>query len=365
MKIAVLGFTKIKYLTYMHFYLNQIDKQADEVHLIYWQRDNGPDSPLPDGVTGHGFDYPMSDAVPLRKKLPGILKYGRFAKKVIRDIDPDFLIVLHSTTGISIYPLLRGKYKNRYIFDYRDVTYEGYDFYRRMVAKIVEGACLCFTSSDGFRQFLPETDKILTSHNISNVSFHEEIKAEPTRAKHSPIRIAFWGLIRNQAINEALIRRLGGDERFELHYYGRAQGAMLALMNDSTARFSNVFFHGEYAPTDRLEMAKNTDIIHNMYNKTDKTSHIAMGNKYYDGPLFYLPQLCTEGSLMGSLCEKHGIGLACDPHEADFADRVREYYTGLDEAALREACDRELDRVLAEVEKGNQAISEVLENARK
>lgn len=364
MKIAILGFTKIKYLTYMHFYLNQMDLGKDEVHLIYWQRDRLPDSPLPEGVTGHAFDYPMSDAVPLRKKVPGILKYGQFAGKTIRRLNPDFLVVLHSTTGVSIYPLLKGTYKKRYIFDYRDVTYEHYGFYRRAVGNIVKNACVSFTSSDGFRKFLPPDEEIRTSHNISNLSFHEVCKAEPPREAHTPIRIAFWGLIRNQAINEALIERLGGDERFELHYYGRAQGAMLEMLNHSTERFSNVFFHGEYAPDDRLEMARNTDIIHNMYNKTDKTSHIAMGNKYYDGPLFYLPQLCTTGSLMGSLCEKYGIGLACDPADEDFADRIWAYYTSLDQASFREACEREFDRVITQVEEGNQRIKEVLEHAR-
>ena len=81
MKIAMLGFTKVKYMPYMHFYLDQIDVEKDEVHLIYWKRDSNPDSDMPKGVEGHAFDYPMSDAVSLRKKLPGIMQYGKFAKK--------------------------------------------------------------------------------------------------------------------------------------------------------------------------------------------------------------------------------------------------------------------------------------------
>lgn len=364
MKIAVLGFTKIKYLTYMHFYLNQIDMSQDDVHLIYWLRDHNPDSALPIGVTGHAFDCPMSDAIPLTKKLPKILKYGNFAKKIIKDIKPDFLIVLHSTTGISIYSLLKGKYKKKYIFDYRDVTYERKSFYKKMVGKIVDNSALCFTSSDGFRRFLPKDATILNSHNISNIEFHEAAEKQYSAEKSTPIRVSFWGLIRNRAINQVMIDRLGGDERFELHYYGRAQGAMLEFLNESTEKYKNVFFHGEYAPTDRMEMAKNTDIIHNLYNITDKTSHIAMGNKYYDGPLFYLPQLCTKGSLMGSLCTKYGIGFECDPADDDFADKVYEYYMSLDCNTFKENCEKEFIRVMNEVEIGNTKIKEVIENAR-
>ena len=271
--------------------------------------------------------------------------------------------MLHSTTAISIYSLLKGKYKNRYIFDYRDVTYERLSIYKNMVKTVVNNSVLSFTSSDGFRKFLPDTPKLLTSHNISNVAFRQEVEKELPRPKHNPIRIAFWGLLRNQKINELLIEHLGNDERFELHYYGRAQGGMLALMEQSTKEYKNIFFHGEYSPTERLSMARNTDIIHNLYNNTDKTSHIAMGNKYYDGLLFSLPQLCTKESLMGSLCTKYGIGLECDPSDDNFANQVYQYYSELNEAAFLIACEKELTRVLNEINRGNQKIKEVLQNA--
>lgn len=363
MKIAILGFTKVRYMPYLHFYLDQIDLAENEVHLIYWKRDDQPDCEMPQGVKGYAFDYPMSDAIPLRKKVPGILKYGRFAKKTIKDLNPDFLIVLHSTTAISVYGMLKRKYKNKYIFDYRDVTYERYSFYRKMVGRVVTNSVLSFTSSDGFRKYLPDTAKLLSSHNITSVHFRQSVDSDVPRQKHDPIRIAFWGLLRNQDINRAMIEKLGDDERFELHYYGRAQGGMLNLVEESVRRYKNVFFHGEYKPQDRLGMASQTDIIHNVFDIRDATMPIAMSNKYYDGLLFVLPQLCTRGSLMGSLCTEHAIGLECDPFDEDFAEQVYRYYTSLDEKAFLEACDKELSRVLAEVEHGNQKIKEVLQNA--
>jgi len=362
-KIAILGFTKIKYMPYLRFYLDQIDTAKNEVSLLYWERDKNPDIPFPPGVRCYAFEYPMSDALPLRKKLPGILKYGRYAKSIIKKTRPDFLVILHSTTGISIYRLLTGKYKGKYIFDYRDATYERFEVYGKMVRTIAERAALCFTSSDGFRKYLPTDPRPLNSHNITDVSFREEMASLLPRKKHTPVRLAYWGLLRNQKINEAMIEKLGGDSRFEVHYYGRAQGSMLRLMEESTQKYGNVFFHGEYKPEDRLEMAKNTDIIHNIFDLNDKTMPIAMSNKYYDGPLFGLPQLCTKGSHMGALVTKYGIGLECTPFEADFADQVYQYYTELDEKAFLAHCDKELSRVLSEVEFGNQKIKEVLRNA--
>ena len=361
MKIAILGFTKIQYMPYLHFYLDQIDCTKDKVHLIYWQRDTDLDAPLPDGVTGHAFAHAMSDALPLRKKLPGILGYGRFAQKVLRQIQPDFLILLHSTTALSIYPVLMRRYKKRYIFDYRDVTYETIRLYRRMVANVVQHSALSFTSSDGFRPFLPSCPHLLTSHNLLISSLQQrQTEAKPP---HSPIRIAFWGLLRHIAVNRTLIEKLGGDTRFELHYYGRAQGKMRTLMEESTARYANVFFHGEYTAADLPAMAAQTDLVHNIYGDADRTASIAMGNKYYDSLIFAVPQLCMEGSLMADLCRQKGIGLACDPNEIDFADRLYAYYTNLDRPTFAACCDAELTRILAEMNHGQTTIKEVLNHA--
>ena len=242
------------------------------------------------------------------------------------------------------------------------MTYEGKKFYRKAVENIINRSALSFTSSDGFRKYLPDTEKLLTSHNLL-VSLLEH-KSEAVKEKHTPIRVAFWGLLRNQGVNRAVIENLGGDERFELHYYGRAQGAMLDIVTRAAKEYENVFFHGEYNAKDRPEMAKNTDLLHNMYSMSDKTAAIAMGNKYYDGVMFKLPQLCTGGSLMGDLCEKYGVGLSCDPNDPDLANKLYEYYESLNREKFTASCDMELSRILEEVEQGNRSISKVLDSIR-
>ena len=61
-----------------------------------------------------------------------------------------------------------------------------------------------------------------------------------------------------------------------------------------------MFFHGEYKPEDRYTFVRSTDLIHNIYK--DRNMMLAMGNKYYDGLIFYIPQLCMKGSFMGEKC---------------------------------------------------------------
>lgn len=363
MKIAFLGFSKIKYLPYMHSYLDQIDKDKNEVHLIYWDRDEAIDDEVPKGVIPHCYKCYMLDSFPMRKKVGPISGYGKYAKKIIREICPDFMFVLHSTTAITIYSLLCGKYKGKYIFDYRDVTYEKHQFYKHLIAKIVSNSVYTFTSSDGFRVYLPEIpEKVLTSHNLlrSSLSKHDKYKGRIKRLDTEPIRIAFWGMIRQREFNEVIINRLGGDKRFELHYYGRVSKLFEDTLRRSQEVYSNIFYHGEYIPSDRDEFADKTDILHNLYSNNDATMPLAMSNKYYDGLIYYLPQLCMKDSYMGDMCEKHCIGLTCDPHKDGFADNVYEYYRNLDLREFEEKCDITLDAILAQVENDETIIRSIV-----
>ncbi len=353
------------YMPYMHFYINQINSNND-LHLIYWQRDKKGDVKAPMGVVTHPFNQEMSDSLPLIKKLPLILQFGRFAKKTIKELEPDFLIVLHSTTAFTIRHLLFNKYYGRYIFDFRDVTYERkYSFYKECIAQIVKHSAITFTSSDAYRQFLPQCDKILTSHNflIENLYKRKQYKACRNKLKIQPIKIAFWGLLRHYDLNKLIIERLANDSRFELHYYGRAQGVMLELMKECASLYNNFFFHGEYKPCDRDDLAMSMDLIHNLYSNEDTNMPFAMSNKYYDGLMYYIPQLCMRGSYMGEKCSLYGIGLECDPHDDNFGDYIWEYYQALDYDKFCECCDKVTDVVEFDYRNGCNKIRQLVDNA--
>ena len=364
MTIALIGFNKILYMPYINFYLSGIDVCANEVHVIYWIRDNNPDIDLPKQITLHGFRRCIKDTVPLIKKSKDIISFGRFAKKELKRINPDLLIVMHSTTAISFYRFLKNKYKGRYIFDYRDITYENICFYKKMVNQIIINSKLSFTSSDGFRFLLPDSAKLMTSHNVNFSSFihREEFrKKRETDSRHVPIRIAFWGLLRHTKLNRAVVDRIGGDKRFELYYYGRAQGAMLDLMKEMTAKYNNVFYLGEYDYNKREQFAINVDLLHNLYLNDTKTEPFAMGNKYYDGIGYYIPQLCTKGSYMGEMCVKHGVGIAIDPFSEDICEKIYSYYMDYDQSAFLSNCDIEYHRIANEVSNGIEQIKNALD----
>ena len=363
MRILVLGFTKLKFMPYINFYLSNINADKNDAHVVYWNRDcKHEDISDYSGVTLHEFVCYQEDDVSKLKKVTSFLKYRTFVKSVIKNFDFDKIIVLHTLPGIIMYDLLR-KFKNNFVLDYRDSTYEYLSPFRKLVGNMVKWSEATFVSSDSFRKYLPlkYKEKIYTSHNILQDSLSHQEDREKYGIASNKIRVAFWGFIRHEEVNKKIISKLSNDSRFELHYYGREQQVAENLKQFAKdLNSSNVFFHGEYRPYDRYEFIKVTDCIHNIYY--DNNMMNAMGNKYYDGIIFRIPQICMLGSYMGMRCHESGVGIALTPDNISFADDLYDYLHNLDVNDFKLNCMKELQHVLSEYEQGKMILKWIFEN---
>ena len=360
MNILIIGFTKIAYMPYINFYITELQKTNYDVSLIYWDRDSKPDLQIPNDIKPYCFNQNMLDSAPLINKVPNFIKYRNFVKKIINNNVYDLIIVLHSTPGVLLSDILTTKFKNRYILDYRDFTYENFNFYKRIIHKLVRSSAMTFVSSKGYLKDLPDLDKVHISHNLLIQSYDERNARRKSPRENLPIRIRFWGFIRHVEINKLIIDRLGNDYRFELHYHGREQeSAQILKSYVKENQHANIFFHGEYQPRERITFASKTDLLHNIYENDIKTKP-AMGNKYYDGLNFYIPQLCNKDSFMGDEVVFGGVGITLSPYDADFADKVYEYYKELDWKEFEQRCDSQLEEVIVEYSKGIQLFNNLL-----
>lgn len=352
MKILLIGFTKLAYMPYMNFYLDQLTKTDNEIHLLYWNRDGKGDIKIANNVKTHEFKLIQKDEVSKFRKISGFIKFRKKAKQLLLNSKFDLIIVMHTIPGVVLYNVLMKHYSNRYILDYRDVTYESIGFYKKIIHKLVDYSIATFVSSNAFRSYLPENKNIFTTHNILLDSLkNRQVRSEKSR-DITPIRIRFWGFIRHENINKAIIARLANDTRFELHFHGREQETAVNLKcYCEKLSIKNVYFHGEYKPEERYFFAKETEIIHNLYDN-DKMTQPAMANKYYDGITFFIPQLCNTGSYMGELIGRYNIGLKCNPYDENFADIVYKYYTTMMWEEFKVACNERLDEILKEYENG-------------
>ena len=367
MKILIMGFTKIKYMPYMNFYLDNLSKENDEIHILYWNRDLKNEELSKYGsCVLHEFKYYQEDDVSKLSKLKSFAVYRKNAKKLLENESFDFIFVLHSLTGVVVADVLKKRYSGRYIFDYRDATYEGFAPFKRIVASLTRHSAATFVSSDAFRPLLPEDckEKTYTSHNLLLDSLNHRDERKVNGIPSDKIRIAFWGFIRHEKINREIIKKIAADTRFELHYYGREQEIALSLKEYAKELSAeNVFFHGEYVPEDRYNFIRSTDIIHNLYGNDELPPTLnAMGNKYYDGIIFKIPQLCTAGSFMAEKVNAAGVGFSCTPYDTDFTDKVFEYFGKIDSVAFETACNTRLDSVLNEYNAGIKIIKKEVYN---
>lgn len=364
MKILLVGFAKIKYMPYIRFYLDNIDHKND-IQVAYWNRD-GQEEDLSGYpyVKFHEFSEYQEDNVARVSKVGNFLKFRRFVKKILRTETYDLVVCLHTFPCILLSDVLIKKYKGKYIFDYRDYTYEKLYPFKRLVERMIKNSLFTFVSSEGFKEMFRKSvqDKIYTSHNLLKASFEHRDDKAAHGIMTDKIRIAFWGFIRNEELNKTMIQRIAADDRFELHYYGREQRIATNLKKFvSELGAKNIFFHGEYCAEDRYAFVRSTDLIHNVFN--DKNMMIAMSNKYYDGAIFRIPQLCFKESYMGVKAEIAGTGFMCDPYKDSFTQEIYDYYVGLDNEKFKDACDTELERILLEYENGCRIIGKATSSA--
>lgn len=363
MKILILGFTKMKFMPYASFYLEQINFNNNEVHVVYWNRDLLDEdlSKYNASIQWHEFFDEMDDSIPKKCKLKHFWNYRKFVSSILKKYNFDKIVSLHSLPGLLILDKLKSKrYHKKYILDYRDSTFEENMWFRKLVGTLVNHAEVVFTSSDGFRKYLPTgKTEILTTHNILTDSLLHRDDRKKGYVPNDRIRISFWGLLRHTNHNKLIIDRLGNDIRFELHYFGRELVCGKILREHCVSKgIKNVYFHGEYSPEDRFKFACVTDVIHNNY--LDDNMLLAMGNKYYDGIIFRIPQLCMPGSYMGERCQKKGVGFSVDPQDLEFADKVYENYKKINQLSFNFACDDDLIDVIKTFNESKKRVKSIL-----
>jgi len=363
MKAIVICGASLKLEPYAFPYIDELIRQGFDVTVFVWKRDGQEDVRPDDRAKVRYYCRLLDDSAPKIIKLFTFIGFRRLVLKEIRKVSYDFIVVLDTQFAVLFSDVLLKNYRNRFIYDMRDPSYESFAFYRKRVNKIVQASAGVFISSDGYRKYLPDSCKIQTTHNIKEVDLLcKGIKGNHEH-KHTTIRISFWGFVRDRQINEQLIDVLANDKRFILQYFGAMSKDSKQLITYCQERnVRNVTFNGPYLPDERYEFATKTDILHNVYSKNYDGINPCIGNKYYDGLIFGIPQLCNKGSFMGELIEKHKIGIALEINEA-LPDRLYEYCTTIDWQKFDINCETVLSDVVEEYKEAMKTLKVIVANA--
>ena len=103
MKILLLGFTKVKFMPYANFYIDNIDLNKNQVSILYWNRDLiNEDLSMFSNVKFYEFRQFMEDSIPKKAKIKSFIKYRKFAIKIINKEKFDKIISLHTLPGLLV-----------------------------------------------------------------------------------------------------------------------------------------------------------------------------------------------------------------------------------------------------------------------
>lgn len=343
-------------MPYLDLYLKNLNREKNEIHLVYWNRDEQPeDLTSVEGIKLYEFKCYQEDEVSKLLKIKNFLRFKKYVKSILKE-NFDYIIVLQTVTAVLLCnELLSKRFKDKYIYDYRDYTYECVAFYKCLVKRLVNNSKVTFVSSKGFKKYLPDSSKVKYIHNIISDDLKKSENMDLQKISSDKLRIGFWGFLREEQVNSEIIKKVSKDQRFELHYYGREQKTACNLKDYVLKnKIENVFFHGEYNPEEKYEFLKNTDIIHNIYCEEKMLS--ATSNKYYDGVIFKRPQLVANKSFMAEEVIKKGLGIAVDPFSESFTQDIYSYFQKINACEFGCICEKEKSNISEEM---TQAVKEL------
>ena len=337
-KIAIIGFHNLHLMQFLYKYTNIYDEEGIEYDVLYWKRD-GVEYEKKFRGRAICFDYPTSNYCNAAEKIGGFLKCRKFFAKTIEENQYDKLILLTTQTAVALSNIALMKYRNAYVFDYRDITKENNACYKALVKSLIRKSYFTAISSRGFLNMIGDSKKIQMSHNCRNlVTMQNEL------VKKKPVNITFWGMIRQIEFQKKVCDYFGNDPRFELHYHGEGRTEELRAYSEKNG-YSNIYFTGRYFSEEIPSFAEKTQILMNLY-ENDKQQKAALTVKLYDGIRYGLPMIIAKDSYM-----EEYIGKKSYVYYFSFEENEKEKILKWYEEIQPEEMNLEYNRIVSKINK--------------
>ena len=354
MKTAIIILGNQWVCPYVNTYKRILEKRGCLYDVILWDRD-GSDAAVPIRYSS-GKANLFNPIV----KAWHYLKYADFIKKTIQEKGYERLIVSGPHLAILLSGLLRGKYKGRYIIDYRDMSVEQHLLLGGVYSKVLENSCCNVISSSGFREHLPAEYEYLVSHNFSIEKVVASLNsAFPVFKKSSTLDILTVGYIRNYNSNVKIIQNIGGKENYRLRFVGRGDAAVPLKEYTVSKGYANVDFEGFYKKDDEAAIVEACDFINIFFPDDVKHSSI-MSNRFYLALMYKKPMIVTVGSVQAALVREYGLGVAWDGQQ-DLDSEIKTYMSTFDYNAFCNSCNRLLALFVEEYNSFELAVAAFLQ----
>lgn len=344
MKIGIIAFSGRNNMPYLKYYEDIIKNEKVDYECVFWDRfTNGKTEKINNEYTLHIKCLPGANKI---GKIIPMLKYKYIVEKIIKKEQYTHLIILTTLPGVLINKVLLKQFKNKYIFDIRDYTYEKYEFYKKIVDKLVDNSFFTAISSKGFLRFISDNEKIIPCHNIS---YTKEIKetCDDFRNKKQ-ITIGFLGNTRYFEENCKLIDALANNPKYKLVYIGRPNVDCDLEGYCKSKNITNVVFKSEFKNEDKPKLYEKIDLINAVYGNSSLEVTTLLPNRLYEGLLLKKPVLVTVGTFLGDIVKANKIGICLNLDDVNIVLKIEKYISTLDFYEFNLNCEKMLNEIKKE-----------------
>lgn len=347
--IGIIFIGNLKYCPYLSKYTEILEKMNMEYQVLFWDREaNDESANYPENYIGYNKKSKLK-----KNKFLKILDFIIFKiwvnKKIVQS-NYSGLILLSTLSGMIVYNTLMKKYKNKYIFDIRDYSYEKIGLFFKLEKNIIHNSFTTILSSEGFKEFLPKGYNYIISHNFlyNDLNFKKN-KFKIEKKYGDTLNLVWLGSVRYANHQKKILNNLKNDKRFNIIYHGSGPDLKEMISYCKNEQILNVIFTGAYKNTEKNKLLLKADLLNNSYGtNAEENIKYALANKYYDGIIFKIPQLVEYKSYKQYLVDSQKIGISIDISDELFADNLYNYYFNIKEDEFNENCDFLLDKVLKE-----------------
>lgn len=324
MKVLIIAPNSLRYCPYTFFYIDILKKRNIKFDIVYADRHK-----LNEAYDFQAISFKWDSS---KSKINQFWNYRKFLNHIIFEKKYDKVIALTTIIAVLINDILIRKFKNNYIVDVRDFTYENNFLYRIFEKRVIQNSNTTLISSSRFTDFLPKFPYISVYNVPQNFNF-EKIKKKETK-RNNIIKISYVGSIAYKTQCEKLLYLVERDDRFRFELHGNDMSGDYFQNLIKNKNIKNTKYFGPYTPIEKSMIIEESDILFNAYGNQSQLLRCALSNKLADAAIYKKVVLNSPNTFMH---EKLGIcSYAIDLNNVHDLNGLYEWYINLDEEKINE-----------------------------
>ena len=334
-KVCILSTVNIKHMTLVSLYTNYFDKNGIKYDIIYIDKYGSIEEIGAQEI--FKFNLKIKREWSFLRKLKHYWKFKKFALKILKENDYDFIITWNVFTAIMFSGYLVRKKPYKFVVNIRDIATKFRIVLNVPLKKAIRKSAFSTVSSIGFSKYLPKYPYI-EIHSLNMQVLQDCIPHTKLKGKDGKIVITYIGYVVYYDNVYRLIKELANDKRYELRFYG--QGSNLIEDYARTIHAYNVKCIGRFEPSETANLIQDADIIYNLYGYGNINLDTALSIKLYYAVYLNVPILVFKNTYMEFITNKYRIGYALENNDFSFlGDNLYEWYHNLNQEELSAGCN--------------------------